>query len=77
MAKLVGAQGQLKVAKNTPTCGVPPRKSPTENETLFFDFDYKTWWIRRGFEQFSSSIAWRVIGLQTLQETWLSRNLTF
>jgi len=33
MAQSVGAQGQVKVAKNTPTCGVP-----TENEKLFFWF---------------------------------------
>jgi len=66
MAQWVGAQGQVKVkvTKNTPTCGVPHRKPPTENENFFFDYDYKTCWIRRGFEQLSSSIAWRVLGLQ-------------
>ena len=42
MAQWVRAQGQVKVAKNIPTCGVPPRKPPTENEKFFFDFDYKT-----------------------------------
>jgi len=41
------------------------RKAPhRKRKTLFFDFDYKTCWIRRGFEPLSSSIAWRVIGLQ-------------
>jgi len=64
MAQWVGAQGQVKVAKNTPTCGVPPRKPPSKTK-IFFDFDYKTCWIRRGFEQLSSSIDWRVIGLQS------------
>ena len=54
MAQCVGAQGQVKVAKNTPICGVPPRKPPTENETFFFDFNYKTCWIRRGL---NSSLA--------------------
>jgi len=41
------------------------QKTPTETENCFFDFDYKTCWIRRGFEQLFSSIAWRVIGLQS------------
>jgi len=38
MAQWVGAQGQVNVAKNTFTCGVPPRKPPTENENFFFRF---------------------------------------
>jgi len=42
MAQWVGVQDQINVAKNTPTCGVPIRKPPTENENFFFDFDYKT-----------------------------------
>jgi len=47
-------------------CDVTSRKTPTENKKrFFFDFVYKTCWIRRGFEQLSSSIAWRVIGLQS------------
>jgi len=33
MTQWVGAQGQVKVAKNNPTCGVPP-----ENEKFFFRF---------------------------------------
>ena len=42
MFQWVGAQGQVKVAKNTPTCGVPPQKKTTENEKFFFfDFDYR------------------------------------
>ena len=42
MAQYVGAHGQVNVAKNTPTCYIPPKKLPTENEIFFFDFDYKT-----------------------------------
>ena len=38
MAQWVGAQGQVKVAKNTPTCGVTPKKHPTESEKFFFRF---------------------------------------
>ena len=38
MSQWVGAQGQVKVAKNTPTCDVSPRKPPTENENIFFRF---------------------------------------
>jgi len=41
-----------------------PRKPPSKTNNFFLNFDYKTWWIRRGFEQLSSSIAWRVIGLE-------------
>jgi len=43
----------------------PPEPPPPKPKIVFFDFDYKTCWIRRGFEQLSSSIAWRVIGLQS------------
>jgi len=42
----------------------PPESSNPKRKNFFFDFDYKTCWIRRGFEQLSGSIAWRVIGLQ-------------
>jgi len=42
MAQWVGAQGQVNIAKNIPTCDVHIRKPSTENEIFFFDFDYKT-----------------------------------
>ena len=57
MAQWVGVQGQVEVAKNTPTFGVPPEKTHQKQKMLFFDFDYKTCWIRRGFEQLSSSVV--------------------
>jgi len=57
--------GPGNIAKNTPTCGVPPRKPPPKTKKFFFHFEYKTCWIRRGFEQLSSSIAWWVVGLQS------------
>jgi len=38
MAQWVRAQGQVKVANNTPTYGVLPRKPPTKNEKIFFRF---------------------------------------
>ena len=68
MAHWDGAQGQAKMAKitqNTPTCDIPPRKAQTQNEKKIFYLQFKTCWIRRWFEQFSSSIAWQVIGLQS------------
>jgi len=43
----------------------PQKSSNPKRKILYFDFDYKTCWIRRGFEQLSSSIAWQVIGLQS------------
>ena len=42
-----------------------PEKFKPKTKNFFFDCDYKTCWIRRGFEQLSSSIAWRVIGFQS------------
>jgi len=57
MVQWAGAKGQVKVTKNTLTCGVPPGKSPTENKNFLFDFDFRTRFISRGFEQLSSSIA--------------------
>ena len=50
-------------------------KPSPKPKIVFIDFDYKTCWIRRGSEQLSSSIAWRVIGLQILQEKWRKRDL--
>jgi len=43
----------------------PPENPHRNRKSFFFDFDYKTCWIHRGFEQHSSSIVWRVIGLQS------------
>jgi len=69
MAHWDGAQGQAKMAKMTqkyPYLWRSPQKSSNPNRKIFFfDFDYRTCWIRRRFEQLSSSIAWRVIGLQS------------
>jgi len=31
----------------------PPEKLKPQNKKLFFDFDHKTCWIRRGFDLFS------------------------
>jgi len=49
-----------------------PWNLPPKTRNFFFDFDYKTCWIRRGFEQLSRSIAWRVIRLQSS-----ARNVAF
>jgi len=38
---------------------------PPKPKHFIFDFDYKTCWIRKGFEQLSTSIAWQVMGLQS------------
>jgi len=68
MGQWVEAQGRPKVvniSKTCPLCDVTSRKSPPKPKICFFDFGYKTCCIRRGFEQLSSSIAWRVIGLQS------------
>jgi len=49
------AQGQVKIAKNTPTCGVPPRKPPTENEKCFFSIS--TTRLAESVESLNSSLA--------------------
>jgi len=52
MGQWVGAQGRPKVAKISKNMAFLWRhlqKSPTENEKHFFDFDYKTCWIRGWF----------------------------
>jgi len=68
MAHWDGAQGQAKMAKITqkhPYLWRSSQKSSNPKQKIFFCFDYKTCWIRRGFEQLSSSNAWRVRGLQS------------
>jgi len=61
MGQWVGAQGQVKVSrkcKNTPTYDVPPSERQTKNKIFFFDVNKKNCWIRKGFEQLSSSSGW-------------------
>jgi len=67
----LGVQQKL----NTPTCDVPPREPRTQNKNTFFDLNMKTFWIRIGFEQLSSSGGWRVIGLQSFAKKWHTRDL--
>jgi len=53
--------------QNMPSLWRHLQKTPHQNRKIFFRFrlqDLLNPWIRRGFEQLSSSIAWRVIGLQ-------------
>ena len=57
-----------------PHCDVTFRKLKTKK---FFKLQLKTWWIRRGFEQLSSSIGWRIMALQTfqkLEKKWCTRD---
>jgi len=51
--------------QNMPSLWHHLQKPPLKQKIVFFDFDCNTCWIRRGFEQFSSSFAWRVIRLQS------------
>jgi len=59
-----------KSRKNNPTCDILPRKAQTQNKNYFFDFDYKTCRIRRGFEQLSSSSSWRVMAKRVPAIAW-------
>jgi len=72
MARWVGAQGQVNSATRAKTCphyDVSQRKTTMQNEKKNFHLNYKTCWIRRGFEQLHSSISWRVIVLQSSVKT--------
>jgi len=60
MGQWVGAQGQPKFPKHAFVTS-PPEIPPPKTKNVFFDFDYKTCWIRGWFGWLSSSIAWRVI----------------
>jgi len=49
----------------TPSLVTTPPEVPKSKQKKIFNLQFKTCWIHRGFEQLSSSIAWRVIVLQT------------
>ena len=71
MSNLVGAQGQAKLAKKSRKHAPlwrHPQKTQTTNEKNALNLQSKTCWIRRWFEQLSSSIGWRVVALQTFQK---------
>ena len=51
---IIMAQGQVKVAKNTPPVAFPP-KTPTENEQIFFSIS--TTRLARSVEGLNSSLA--------------------
>jgi len=48
----------------------PPEKLKPKTKNFFFDFDYKTCWIRRGFEQLSSSSGWRFMAKKVRADIW-------
>jgi len=54
MAQWVEAQGQEKVSKNTPTCGVPPRKPPKKTNHFF---PISTTRLAKSVEGLNSSLA--------------------
>jgi len=75
MANWDGAQGQAKTTKITqkhPYLWCYPQKSSNPKKIFFFDFDYKTCWIRRGFAQLSS--GWRFMAKRR-PIYWLARSL--
>ena len=64
MAHWFGAKGQVylaKMAKTYPHCDVTHREPQTQNEKMFLNLNWKTFRMRRGFEQLSSSIGWWVM----------------
>ena len=66
----IGGQRLVQYAKKrkiTTTGGIPHREPQTQNEKDFFKANQKICRIRTWFEKLSSSIDWRVAGLQILQ----------
>jgi len=55
MAQWVGAQGQVTVAENTPTCGVPPENPPLKTKIFFFSI--LTARLAESVEGLNSSLA--------------------
>jgi len=77
LAHWVGAQGRVKLLKktqSTPTCDVPHTEPQTQNKkkNCFQTQLEDLYWIRRGFEQLSSSNVWRVMELKSLFKKALS-----
>ena len=65
MALWVGVLGQVASAKNmSPLCRHPQR-TPNSKRKKIFKLNYKTFRIRRWFEQLSSSIGWQVMLVQS------------
>jgi len=59
MGQWVRAQGQVKVVakiwKHALIVTSPPENAKLKTKNVFFDLNKKTCWIRKGFEQLSSS----------------------
>ena len=60
--------------ENIPHCVVTSRILQLQNEKLFFNL-WRTFLIRRWFEQLSSSIGWRDIALQSFAKKWRKREV--
>jgi len=45
----------------TPPLVTPPQENPKPKTEIFFTRNYKTCWIRRGFEHLSRCSTWRVM----------------
>jgi len=54
-----------KNAKTPPLMMCPPENPKPKTKKFFINLNQMTCWIRRWFEQLSSSIGWRVTALQT------------
>ena len=73
---LVWRPGRRKLGQKRkwhPHCDVLAQRTPNPKRKNFFQSQQKTCWIRRWFEQLSSSIGWRVIALQTLRQNFGNR----
>ena len=65
MGQWVRAQGQVKVVakiwKHALIVTSPPENAKLKTKNVFFDLNKKTCWIRKGFEQLSSSGGWQFL----------------
>ena len=74
MAQQVGAQGQVNIVKNTPTCDVPPENPPPKTKIFF---SILTTRLAESVDGLNSSLDQSPGELQdckALHETWFSRD---
>jgi len=77
MAHWVGAQGKVNSSKMQKHALIVTSPSENPKRKKFFYPQLKTCWVRRGFDQLSSSIGWEIMALQTfkkLQKKWRTRD---
>jgi len=81
LAYWVGTQGQVNLAKKAKISPqydfTPENPKPKTKNVFFFNLNYKTCWIRRGYEQRSALLLNQSVGevwwCKALQKKWRKR----